>query len=258
MKITSPAIAILFFSYFFFVSCNVFLSKKGRIQKTQQTLTYTDSTLSQYLTNGIDYYASGSFPENWSLTMDFDKTFSFKTASGISVNCPPTNDYRDSINAFTVFLARDKNQSFKIILPNRWNEKNSTTLVEYKGISYQGHGGSIIDKRLHNNWILEKVDDEQLDESNFTNGFPKLNFNLIQYKMNGFDGCNGLGSEIKVLGNRIQFGPIYSTLKACDNIPTEKLRIYLLNAQLVEYYFTNDQLVLYLINDSRLTFKKKY
>ena len=258
MKYNATQLTLLFCTYFFLSSCNLLLSKKSKINKAQHTLTYTDSTLSNCLINGIDYYATGTVPKNWTLTMDFDKAFLFTTSSGISVNCPPTNNYQDSINTFTVFFAKDKNRPIKIILPNRWNENKSTTIVEFNGITYQGHGGSIIDKRLHNSWILESLDDEKLNKINFKNGFPNLTFNLIENKMNGFDGCNGLGSEIKILGNRIQFGAIYSTLKACLDIHSDKLKVNLLDNRLVEYYFKNEKLILYLINDSRLTFRKKY
>lgn len=258
MKHKLTQVSLLLITCFILCSCNLFLTKKTKIYNSQNALTYTDSTLSNYLVNGIDYYATGATPENWTLTMDFDKVFSFTTSSGISFNCPPTNNYRDSIQAFTLFFANDKNRSIKIIIPTRWNENKESTTVEFNGITYKGHGGSIIDKRLHNSWILESLDDDKINKIDYKNGLPNLNFNLIENRMNGFDGCNGLGSEIKILGNRIQFGPIYSTLKACPNINTDILKINLLDSKLVEYYFKNDQLILYLINDSRLTFRKKY
>lgn len=249
---------ILLCGFILLSSCNFFLSKKKKTIKEQKQLTYIDSSLTLQLKNGVDFFATGTVPENWTLTMDFDKSFNFKSASGVSFQCPPISDYKDSIEKYIVFKASTKNQPFNIVLSNHWNQKKSTVIVQIDRITYNGTGESIYDFRLHNTWTLEKLDNEILSKSMFKNGFPTLTFNLFSQKMKGFDGCNGLGSDIKILGNRIQFSPIFSTLKACEGIATEKLKTNLLNNQLVEYYFKDDRLILYLINDSRLTFKKKY
>jgi heat shock protein HslJ len=81
---------------------------------------------------------------------------------------------------------------------------------------------------------------------------------LVKRKVSGFDGCNGLGGNITVMGKRIRFDALMSTLKACIQNSSYNFKLGLISNNLVDYHFENDNLVLYLIDDSRLQFTPVY
>jgi hypothetical protein len=209
----------------------------------------------------MDFIASGDSPATWRLEMNYDKDFVFTTTTGLKVVCPAVMGQKangaDEIN----FHAKGISKQMGISIFGKSCEiqpEQKKVTVSTEGVTYTGCGKYLQKPELHNTWILEQLDDTLLNKKDFGNGLPEVTLNLIDKKMSGYDGCNNIGSDITVQGNRIQFGNIFSTRKFCMGVRSELLRVHLLDHQLVEYYFKDNRLVFYLINDSKLYFRKKY
>jgi heat shock protein HslJ len=111
---------------------------------------------------------------------------------------------------------------------------------------------------LHNKWELDAIDDVAVDATTFPNGMPFLNFNLPNKSISGYDGCNGFGGNFTVMGKRIRFHALGSTLRACIPHATVEFKLQLLSNNLVDYHFEMDKLILYLSDDSRMQYKPVY
>ena len=77
--------------------------------------------------------------------------------------------------------------------------------------------------------------------------------------ISGHDGCNNFGGRITIEGNRISFGNLYQTKVYCEknNVAFEKIIQENVSGKVASYYFKEDKLYLYLLDDSLLVFKKK-
>jgi len=128
--------------------------------------------------------------------------------------------------------------------------------VEVDGKRYEGCGQYLSDAALNGKWILEKIGSRTIQAADFAKGLPELVFNLEAGSLAGHDGCNRINGSMEVQGNRIKFGPLASTKMACPGNKAENNFTQKISSQTATYYFTAGQLVLYLIDDSIITFKK--
>ena len=124
---------------------------------------------------------------------------------------------------------------------------------------YTGCGQYLYNNQLNNSWVLEKMGNEKQEAKRFSKGLPVITINLIDNSINGHDGCNNLFGKLSVQGTRIHFGPIAQTKMLCqDNNPSfEKIVSEKISNQVASYFFKEGKLVLYLIDDSQLSFTPK-
>jgi heat shock protein HslJ len=243
---------------FFFCGCSTNQLQNQRLKKNTAKLAYNDSTLISKRNGGIDFIASGNEPTVWTLEMDYDNKFLFTTQDGISISCPPSTGVINSKNDAEIYQAKGVQGEMEIsIFADRCSNDKSrnTTTVFTKNILFKGCGQHLYNEQLNDKWILQEIDDEFPDLGDFPNGLPMITLDLVKKQMTGFDGCNSISSGIKIQGDRIQFYKMISTLKACEGVKTERLKLHLISSQLVEYRFRNKELILYLMDDSRLIFK---
>jgi heat shock protein HslJ len=75
---------------------------------------------------------------------------------------------------------------------------------------------SQVDDRINNIvWSVISFKGHTLSESNFTNGLPRISFNMQDGKISGTDGCNSFMGLATYKDNTIKTGPIASTKMAC-------------------------------------------
>ncbi len=241
------------------ISCNRHTMQINKYEKKRNKLAYTDSSLIVKRNNGIDFIAQGDIPLPWKLEMDFDNYYIFKTAND-TVRCAPANNFTIQNPKAEQFKAVGVHKTLDITIAdaNCENSKQKITTVLVGDILFKGCGEFLYNHQLHNKWTLIQIDNEELDDNEFPFEHPFLQLDLSKLKMIGFDGCNGISSAISIYGDRIKFSNITSTLKACINVRSDKMKLALLSDQLIEYRFRNNNLVLYLIDDSRLVFKPEY
>ncbi|MEQ1554219.1 MAG: META domain-containing protein, partial [Ferruginibacter sp.] len=125
----------------------------------------------------------------------------------------------------------------------------------FNSITYNGCGNYLSNNNLHGKWKLEKLGNININTKDY-NVAPFCNIDLNKNSITGNDGCNTFGGKIEVQGDRIKFGLLISTQMACGNKSIDQILAQQINNQLVNYYFKESKLYLYLPNDSILVFIK--
>ena len=253
-----------FLLHFFFFLCCLFAActtakqtAKKNIEITKYSSQLPDS-LSKKQTAGIDFFASGNSPANWTLELDFDKNFIFSSADGTQLFTQAVKPSAET-NAATTYKATNPKGAITIIIYNEPCGKENTgkkTDFYLNDKPYTGCGKSLYDYRLNDNWILESVNNKILNPADFTKGLPHISFNLLEKKLTGTDGCNNISTGIEVEGNRIKFAPVASTKISCKNNSIQKIFSEKISNQTASYFFREGKLYLYLIDDSLLIFIK--
>ena len=215
-------------------------------------------SLSKKQTAGVDFFASGNSPANWTLEMDFDKYFIFSSADGTKLSTQAVKSSAETQAATTYKTTNPKGPITIIIYNEPCGKENTGKKTEFfiNDKHYSGCGKSLYDYRLNDNWILESVNNKILNASDFTKGLPHISFSLAQKKLTGTDGCNNFSTGIEVEGNRIKFAALAATKMSCKNNSIQKIFIEKISNQTASYFFREGKLYLYLIDDSLLIFTK--
>jgi len=238
---------------------------KTSIQKiiaTQRAIMPADSII-QKQKKGIDLIATGDDPATWVLELDFDKSVSFRSADGNTLNILPAFNKKEITAEFELYSTRTDLGELSIKLFNsscngngNTNQQNRKVEVSLKNILYTGCGKYLYDHQLNDVWILETVNNVKQVPSDFNKGLPYLEFNLQANQMTGSDGCRNINAGIEVRGNRIKFAPFAVSKITCSN-KVEKIFTEMLSDKLVDYYMQDGKLFLYLSDDSKISFKRK-
>ena len=218
-----------------------------------------NDTLQKKFNNGIDFVASGNIPVSWNLELNFDKDFLFSTSDGVHSLAYASKAIEE--NNFEYYETNSKAGKLAISIfkePCSAGKSQKVT-VKFFEKEYTGCGQYIYNNQLNNSWVLEKMGNEKQEAKRFSKGLPVITINLIDNSINGHDGCNNLFGKLSVQGTRIHFGPIAQTKMLCqDNNPFfEKIVSEKISNQVASYFFKEGKLVLYLIDDSQLSFTPK-
>ncbi len=213
------------------------------------------------LQNGIDFFAEGNQPTNWTLTINYDDTVRFNAEDGLSLKFAYNQLKKEFLPEKTVYTVNLKagdvviNILEKICTVTTIREvfKKETT-ISFNNILYKGCGKFLADENLNKKWKLEKIGNNSINPGEY-NKVPILEFNLSEDKLSGNDGCNNIGGKIEVQGKRIQFSPLLSTKMGCNKKTIEKIIAEQISGKIVSYYFKDNMLYLYLPDDSLLIFK---
>ncbi|UXX78773.1 DUF4377 domain-containing protein [Reichenbachiella carrageenanivorans] len=96
--------------------------------------------------------------------------------------------------------------------------------------------------RLHDLWVLEEMGEMVLDVEEQQR--PRLEINLYENKIMGFDGCNSYTGSIESVGEKeLVFGQIANTRKMCVDMSLSN-RFHALMSQVKSYALEEGQLVL--------------
>ena len=241
-------------------ACNREAYKRARWEKEQQRLQQTDSLLVDKQFKGVDFTASGQFPAPWTLDMKMGKRFILTNEQGTVFNVPALNAANQDtrLQSFPIVQDGQKGQIDLWDIHCAHDANTDSISILFNGIRYTGCGRYTHDNTLHNTWILEAIDDKPISTEQYGERVPTITLDLIKRQMRGNDGCNQMGSSIAIEGTRIRFGAFFSTRMACMNLQPNPFRTDLLSEQLVDYYFKDGKLILYLINDSRYQFYRTY
>ncbi|HMJ45912.1 MAG TPA: META domain-containing protein [Ferruginibacter sp.] len=243
-----------------FVSCSSARKNAAGMIAARESLHLPDS-LSQLQHQGIDFIATGDIPEPWKAVMDFDKGIDF-ISNTFTLAVPVVKKDSTNIKAvsFTSVSAAGKINLVIFDLPCEPVSKNTLgkkVEVTVNNKRYTGCGKYLYDNRLNDHWVLERINNKLQEASSYSSKLPFLELDLQANKLTGSDGCNRISGPMEVRGTRIAFSPFNSTKMACNNNPAEKIFSEWLSNQLVDYFIKNDKLVLYLGDDSSLTFTRE-
>ena len=206
---------------------------------------------------GVDFFAEGSDPVSWTLELDLESGFTFKPLGSQQLIAGPVPATRLS-NADS-YLSKTDSGSMTVLVydePCNSNDKSSRkTEVTISNKRYIGCGKYLYDYQLNNIWVLQYIDNKEPEQTDYKK-LPRLEFAISKNKMTGYDGCNNIISAISVNGNHIKFSAFPTPGSGCSNNTTAKLFATMLSDHTVDYSIENGRLVIYLINDSKLTFTK--
>ena len=215
---------------------------------------------------GLDFHATGTEPF-WSLSLDFEKSMTFKPMEGDPFITPPAEPTPAGDDGSYSYRAETEAGMLKVtIIPgeciNQMSGKASQFAVEIslkRGTgemeSYSGCGSYIANPRLHDIWVLKRIGNESLDAKQYTKGLPTLELFVAENRVVGHDGCNEFTGSFYSYGNVMSVGPLASTMKACpDGKAEEKLTKHLTGQPMV-YGFEDSALVLTSEDGERLEFQ---
>lgn len=120
---------------------------------------------------------------------------------------------------------------------------------------YEGCGNYITDYRLHDIWVLEKMNGRTITKADFNQEFPLLEIKSTENYFMGFAGCNQMNGKLFSENELLRFSNIVTTRKRCE--PTNKESDFLKILQSsTTYKIENMRLTLSNPNGELLVFKK--
>ncbi|MGL5112539.1 MAG: META domain-containing protein [Flavobacterium sp.] len=121
--------------------------------------------------------------------------------------------------------------------------------------TFSGCGFYVIPASLHDIWVLEKMNGENMTASKFENEIPYLEINSTTGKFMGFAGCNRINGELFFEKDVLRFTKIAATRMACGPKNRENELIHSLEST-TTYQVANMRLTLTNPSGIELIFKK--
>lgn len=128
-------------------------------------------------------------------------------------------------------------------------------IKDNRSIHLSGCGNYITDSRLHDIWVLEKINGENVTAADFTKELPNLEINSTANTFMGFAGCNRIGGSIFFERGLLRFTNITTTEMACGGNNKEAIFIKTLQST-TSYKVENLRLILNNPSGNELVFKK--
>lgn len=205
---------------------------------------------------GVDFYAQ-SEDASWTLSLDFDKEFHFKTSTGILYNAPAVlpviaQDYHvkryrtvtKEGELIIQIIASECNNGLKGSKQSYKVSINFKTISAKDYINFKGCGSYIPDLRLHDIWAIIEVDGLKINPSTFKKNAPLLEINSFEQTVMGADGCNTLRGQVYNEYDIIYFNKLMGTRMACPDQQQISLKINkVLNTKGLTYTIKNNLLV---------------
>jgi heat shock protein HslJ len=240
-------------------------SQKSNIQKSNKVFNESIANKEEkiMLQNGVDFFAEGNMPANWTLTMDYDDTVRFNADDGLTLKIAFNQLKKDVNKEQSIFSKTTKNGDISITVLNKdcsiQNTKeifSKETTMRFNTIIYSGCGKFLADNLLNNKWIVERVGNSTVNATEY-NIAPFFEFDLSKNRVSGNDGCKNFGAAIEIQGSRIKFGQFIQTQMGCNKNSMDKFIAEKLNNNFASYYFKESKLYLYLIDDSIIVLRKE-
>ena len=126
---------------------------------------------------------------------------------------------------------------------------------EGNSIHLSGCGNYVTDYRLHDIWVLEKINGENVSITDFAKELPNLEIKTQENKFSGYAGCNRMNGSIFFERGLLRFTNAVTTRMAC--IGTNKESLFLKTLQsTITYKIENMRLTLTNPSGAELVFKK--
>lgn len=246
----------------FIISCTGrHAQKTEQIISEQRNTKLPDSLLRKWKA-GIDFSASGNTPVNWNLEADFDKEINFSAGDGSLLRLIPVFTQTQE-NEQTVYRVTSGDSSLDIILSqSTCFQKDGmagalAVLIKLGNRQYSGCGRFLFNNQLNDIWVLSSINGVPINRSEFKGKEPSLYFQLESGRVEGFDGCSSFNGKVTVQGNRINFLNLMGFSGPCKNPSIRTILFTHLNNKMVDYRLSQNNLLLYLEDDSKLEFIRK-
>lgn len=217
--------------------------------------------------DGSYFKASGTEPF-WDIKLHNNKVI-LKTTEG-TVQTPSTEPIKAQDSNIAMYRIQTEATLLDVIIAHKEcsNAMSGkvfpyTVTVSYKNTGggetkvYEGCGYYLPDYRIHDIWVLEKMQGTTVSKEDFNgNDVPNMEVNINNNRFSGFSGCNRMNGSLFYEKDVLRFTQIASTRMACPNMEKESEFLSALQSG-VNYKIENNRL--YLSNDSEenlLVFKK--
>lgn len=214
------------------------------------------------LDQGADFMAKGNEPF-WSLELSEEKGMRFKTPDGTEVRTPPVSPQRLMDVAASSYRYQEQDKALTVIIYDqecrddmsgeKFSKKVEVIINEQR---YTGCGTWLSDYRLHDIWVLQRMNGQAVDPDGLLKGAPQLEINLNTGAILGHSGCNNIRGRAEPLGHRIRFSKIAGTLMACQDQGFEARYLKALQDKTFSYTFSDGLLQLKAEPGIVLEFKK--
>lgn len=224
-------------------SCKSAVIAPNEVGKTEPTFAYKQQK--ENLDQGIYFRAVGNEPE-WSLkisekTIDFTSLKTgFEALSGAHVE--PIRAMDANVQLYTIKTVTGT-MSIEIMQQECTNtmsgDKSPYSVriaIEKDNITtnINGCGNYITDTRLHDIWVLEKLNGEKVSLINFDKELPNIEINSSNNQFMGFAGCNHMNGQIFFEKGLLRFTSIITTRMVCG--PNDKENEFLKALQSITTY----------------------
>ena len=216
---------ILLLSVFFLISsCKSASPKTKEVAKTEPTPEYMQQI--ENLNQGIYFRAIGNEPE-WSLKIS-EKTIEFtslkpglESLNGAHVKPIRAMDanvqlYRVETSGGTMIIQIMQQECINSMSGEKSNYSVRIEIVKDTVSTFlNGCGDYNTDPRLHDIWVLEKLNGEKASLDHFMKNLPNLEINSTTNQFMGFAGCNRMNGKVFFENGLLRFNNVITTEMAC-------------------------------------------
>lgn len=245
-------------------SCKSSATAQKEAVKTEPTPAYKQQI--ENLEQGIYFRASGNEPE-WSLKIS-DKTIefaslktgfeSFKSVHEEPIRAMDANVkmYRIATESGTMNIQMMQQECVNTMSGEKFPYSVRIEIVKNNNsTNLSGCGNYITDPRLHDIWVLEKLNGKTVSTTDFLKELPNLEINSSTNNFMGFAGCNRMNGTIFFERGLLRFTNIITTRMACPGNNKESEFLKALQST-TSYKVENMKLILSNPSGEKLVFKK--
>lgn len=245
-------------------SCKTSVTIQKEVVKTEPTPAFKQQM--ENLEQGIYFRASGNEPE-WSLKIS-EKTFEFTSLkpSFESLKADHVEPIREMDANVKMYRVATESRTLNIqILQQECVNTMSGEKFPYSvriemvknnnSTNISGCGNYVTDSRLHDIWVLEKLNGKMISITDFIQELPNLEINSSTNSFLGFAGCNRMYGMLFFERGLLRFTNIITTRMACPSNNKESEFLKALQSS-TSYKVENRRLTLSNPSVETLVFKK--
>lgn len=248
------------------ISCKSAVIAPKEIEQTEPTFAYKQQM--ENLEKGIYFRANGNEPD-WSLKIsekDIEFTslkLGFESLKGDHVDPIRAMDanvkmYRVAIAKGTMNIQIQQQECINTMSGDKSAYTVRIEIIKDKSgdsTNFNGCGSYITDPRLHDIWVLEKLNGKAVNLTNFNKELPNLEINSSTNQFMGFAGCNHMNGTVFFEKGLLRFSNTITTRMACGENNKESEFIKALEST-TSYKVENMRLTLSNQSGVELVFKK--
>lgn len=248
------------------ISCKSVVTAPKEIEQTEPTFAYKQQM--ENLEKGIYFRANGNEPD-WSLKIsenDIEFTslkLGFESLKGDHVDPVRAMDanvkmYRVATTKGTMNIQIQQQECINTMSGDKSAYTVRIEIIKDKSgdsTNFNGCGSYITDPRLHDIWVLEKLNGKVASLTNFNKELPNLEINSSTNQFMGFAGCNHMNGTIFFEKGLLRFSNTITTRMACGENNKEYEFIKALEST-TSYKVENMRLTLSNQSGVELVFKK--
>jgi heat shock protein HslJ len=246
------------------ISCKSSATAQKEVVKTEPTPAYNQQM--ENLEQGIYFRGTGNEPE-WSLNIS-EKTIAFtslkpgfESLSGAHLEPIRAMDanvkmYQVATESATMNIQIMQQECVNTMSGEKYPYSVRIEIVKNNNsTNISGCGNYSTDPRLHDIWVLEKLNGKMVSTTDFIKELPNLEINSAKNNFMGFAGCNRMNGTLFFERGLLRFTNIITTRMACPGNNKESEFLKALQST-TSYKVENMRLTLSNPSGEKLVFKK--